>query len=179
MDKREQRLSLAFSGSLFLFAHAKLARPFLLVRRPSALLPSRLEVYLLCTPLQPSVMFPRSTTPESESRRDPPNRTRLQGGFIMDSDTANEWASGIANEQFTMERINKVCQIIERKVKPYGSRFSFVGENLYAEFMVVTQRAIFRKGYLGKDPRRNSPRVAKELLEKEGLGHLKFATRLD
>ncbi|KAK0225322.1 hypothetical protein IW262DRAFT_677846 [Armillaria fumosa] len=129
-------------------------------------------------------MFPRSTTPESESDPDP--RTRLQGGFVMDSDTAIEWASRIANEQFTKDSINKVWQIIERKVKPYGSRFSFVGEVRHAEFMVVTQRAVFRKGYLGMDPAKipqfkegERERVAKELLGKEGLGHLKFATRLD
>ncbi len=146
-------------------------------------------------------MFPRCATPEPDADVLP--RTRLQGGFVMDSDTAIEWASRIAHEQFTKDRINKVWQIIEGKVKPYGSRFSFVGEKRHAEFMVVTQRAVFRKGYLGMDPAKipqfeegERERVAKELLEKEGtcsspwffcfgadsfpgLGHLKFATRLD
>ncbi|KAK0240909.1 hypothetical protein EDD85DRAFT_948004 [Armillaria nabsnona] len=100
-------------------------------------------------------MFPRSDTPEPDADVLP--RTRLQGGFI-----------------------------IERKVKPYGSRFSFVGEELYAEFMVVTQRAVFRKGYLGMDPAKipqfeegEREKVAGDLLEAEGLDHLKFATRLD
>ncbi|SJL09528.1 uncharacterized protein ARMOST_12907 [Armillaria ostoyae] len=129
-------------------------------------------------------MFPRSDTPDPDADVLP--RMRLQGDFVMDRDTAIAWASRIANERFTKDRINKVWQIIERKVKPYGSRFSFVGEELYAEFMVVTQRAVFRKGYLGMDPAKipqfeegEREKVARDLLEAEGLVHLKFATRLD
>ncbi len=48
-------------------------------------------------------------------------------------------------------------------------------EELYAEFMVVTQRAVFRKGYLGMDPAKipqieegEREKVAKDLLEAEG-----------
>ncbi|SJL09532.1 uncharacterized protein ARMOST_12911 [Armillaria ostoyae] len=129
-------------------------------------------------------MFPRSDTPEPDADVLP--RTRLQGGFVMDSDTAIEWASRIAHEQFTKDRINKVWQIIERKVKPYGSRFSFVGEERHAEFMVVTRRATFPKGYKGMDPslilrfkEGEQEKVARKLLDEEGLSHLEFATRLD
>ncbi|PBK95231.1 hypothetical protein ARMGADRAFT_1077991 [Armillaria gallica] len=91
-------------------------------------------------------------------------RTRLQGGFVMDRDTAIKWASRIGNER----------------------RFSFVGEELDAEFMVVTQTSVFKNGYLGMDPSSipqfkegEREKTMRKLLEEEGLDHLEFATRLD
>ncbi|SJL09530.1 uncharacterized protein ARMOST_12909 [Armillaria ostoyae] len=88
----------------------------------------------------------------------------------MDRDTAIEWASRIGNEQ----------------VKPFDSRFSFAGEIDNVEYMVVTRRAVFRKGYKGMDDaditqfkEGERERVARELLKEEGRGHLQFVTRLD
>ncbi|PBK95233.1 hypothetical protein ARMGADRAFT_1077993 [Armillaria gallica] len=54
------------------------------------------------------------------------------------------------------------------------------------EYMVVTRRAVFRKGYKGTDDA-DIPRfkegeregVARDLLKEEGLGHLQFVTCLD
>ncbi|SJL09521.1 uncharacterized protein ARMOST_12899 [Armillaria ostoyae] len=86
----------------------------------------------------------------------------------MDRDTAIEWASCISNEQLTKDDICWVWEIIEDKLTPYGSAFSFVGEELDVEFMVVTRRA---EGDEGK--------VVRRLLEEEGLDHLEFATRLN
>ncbi|KAK0462430.1 uncharacterized protein EV420DRAFT_1639655 [Desarmillaria tabescens] len=104
----------------------------------------------------------------------------------MDRDTAIEWASRIGNERLTKDDVYWAWEIIEDKVIPYGSVFSFVGEELDAEFMIVTQRSVFPEGYLGMDPSKipqfkEGPReeVTEKLLEEEGLGHLKFATRLD
>ncbi len=92
----------------------------------------------------------------------------------MDRDTAIAWASRVAHEQFTADRINKVWQIIERKVKPYGSRFSFVGEERHAEFMVVTRRATFPKGYKGMDPSL-IPQFKEGEQEKEAAGRGRYA----
>ncbi|KAK0194834.1 hypothetical protein F5146DRAFT_1117795 [Armillaria mellea] len=116
-------------------------------------------------------MFPEVNPPQP--RRIP--RTRLQGGFVMDRDTAIAWASRVANRQFQPDDIYWVWEILDEKVKKYGSTFSFVGEELDAEFMVVTQRTVVRGGYLGMDPAK-IPRlcegeresVARELLAKEG-----------
>ncbi|KAK0448556.1 hypothetical protein EV421DRAFT_2032751 [Armillaria borealis] len=127
-------------------------------------------------------MFPENITPKSTISP----RTRLQGGFVMDCDTAIDWASRIFGERLTMDEIGLVWEVIEDKVKVFGSRFSFVGPVLYAEFMVVTRRATFPRGYLGMDPAKipqfregEREKVARKLLEEEGLGHLEFSTRLD
>ncbi|SJL09527.1 uncharacterized protein ARMOST_12906 [Armillaria ostoyae] len=127
-------------------------------------------------------MFPENATPKSTISP----RTRLQGGFVMDCDTAIDWASRIFGERLTMDEIGLVWEVIEDKVKVFGSRFSFVGPVLYAEFMVVTRRVTFPSGYLGMDPAKipqfregERENVARKLLEEEGLGKLVFATRLD
>ncbi|KAK0240910.1 hypothetical protein EDD85DRAFT_816873 [Armillaria nabsnona] len=127
-------------------------------------------------------MFLENATPKSTISP----RTRLQGGFIMDCDTAIDWASRILDDRLTMDEIGLVWEVIEDKVKVFGSRFSFVGPVLYAELMVVTRRATFPGGYLGMDPAEipqfregDREKVARKLLEEEGLGHLEFATRLD
>ncbi|KAK0448559.1 hypothetical protein EV421DRAFT_1783014, partial [Armillaria borealis] len=108
----------------------------------------------------------------------PRPRTRLQGGFVMDRATTLAWASRIVNEQLLDDDITWAWEIIEDKVQCYGSRFSFVGEELNAEFM----------GYKGMDPaliprfklkEGEREKVARKLLAEEGLGHLEFATRLD
>ncbi|KAK0462438.1 uncharacterized protein EV420DRAFT_1745847 [Desarmillaria tabescens] len=104
----------------------------------------------------------------------------------MHRDTAIAWASRIIGQELTEDDICLVWQLIETKVKPFGSRFSYVGEVGSVEFMVVTRRAVFRRGYLGMDPAEilqfhegEKERIARKLLEEEGLGHLEFATRLD
>ncbi|KAK0448547.1 hypothetical protein EV421DRAFT_1900265 [Armillaria borealis] len=86
---------------------------------------------------------------------------------------------------FTKDRINRVWRMIENKLGPYGSGFSFVGEEWRAEFMVVTRRAVFRRGYKGMDPATipqfkegDEEKVVRRLIE-EGVDHLEFATRLD
>ncbi|KAK0240911.1 hypothetical protein EDD85DRAFT_816874 [Armillaria nabsnona] len=113
-------------------------------------------------------------------------RTRLQGGFVMDRDTAIEWASRIGNERLTKDDIYWVWELIEDELVPYGSRFSFVGEELDAEFMVITQTSVFKNGYLGMNPdfipqfkEGEREKFVKKLLEEEGLGHFEFGTRLD
>ncbi|KAK0462441.1 uncharacterized protein EV420DRAFT_1639663 [Desarmillaria tabescens] len=83
----------------------------------------------------------------------------------MNRDTAIEWTSRIGNERLTKDDIYWVWEITEDKLTPYGSRFPFVGEELDAEFMV------FKEG--------EQEKLARKLLEEEGLGHLEFATRLD
>ncbi|KAK0240907.1 hypothetical protein EDD85DRAFT_1019840 [Armillaria nabsnona] len=129
-------------------------------------------------------MFPECDLPEPTHRP----RTRLQGGFVMDRATTLAWASPIVivNEQLLDDDITWAWEIIEDKLTPYGSRFSFVGEELNAEFMVITQSAVFWKGYKGMDPalipqfkEGEQEKVARKLLEEEGLGFLVFATRLD
>ncbi|PBK95232.1 hypothetical protein ARMGADRAFT_1077992 [Armillaria gallica] len=112
--------------------------------------------------------------------------TRLQGGFVMDSATAIDWASRIRGRKLTMEHIILVWQTIEEKVQKFGSRFSFVDPVPYAEFMIVTRRLTFRSGYVDMDPKEiprfhegEKERIARELLKDEGLGHLEFSTRLD
>ncbi|PBK95221.1 hypothetical protein ARMGADRAFT_1011093 [Armillaria gallica] len=52
--------------------------------------------------------------------------------------------------------------------------------------MVVTRRAVFKRGYKGMDPptipqfkEGDEEKVVRRLLEEEGLDHLAFATRLD
>ncbi len=70
----------------------------------------------------------------------------------MDRATTLAWASRIVNEQLLDDDITWAWELIEDKLTPYGSRFSFVGEELNAEFMVVTQSAVFWKGYKGMDP---------------------------
>ncbi|PBK73294.1 hypothetical protein ARMSODRAFT_1014879 [Armillaria solidipes] len=103
----------------------------------------------------------------------------------MDSDTATKWASRIGNEPFTNDRINRLWRIIENKLGPYGSGFSFVGEERHAEFMIVTRRAVFRRGYKDMDPASipqfkegDEEKVLRRVLE-EGVDHLEFATRLN
>ncbi len=93
----------------------------------------------------------------------------------MDCDTAIDWASRILGDRLTMDEIGLVWDVIEDKVKVFGSRFSFVGPVLYAEFMVVTRRATFPGGYLGMDPAEipqfkegEREKVARKLLEEEG-----------
>ncbi|KAK0430278.1 hypothetical protein EV421DRAFT_1935727 [Armillaria borealis] len=110
-------------------------------------------------------------------------RTRLQGGFVMDRDTAIEWAFRIGNERLTKDDIYWVWELIEDKLVPYGSRFSFVGEELDAEFMAVTQTFVFKNGYLGMDPalipqfkEGGREKFVRKLLAEEGLGHLEFST---
>ncbi|KAG7442600.1 uncharacterized protein BT62DRAFT_1010211 [Guyanagaster necrorhizus] len=68
--------------------------------------------------------------------------------------------------------ISRVWKLIGDKLQPYGSRFSFVGEVLDAEFMVVMQSAVFRKGYKGMEPAKipqfkegERDKVAKKLVE--------------
>ncbi|PBK95234.1 hypothetical protein ARMGADRAFT_791489 [Armillaria gallica] len=128
-------------------------------------------------------MFPEDDTPTTPVPRP---RTRLQGGFVMDRATTLAWASRIVNEQLLDDDITWAWEIIEDKVQCYGSRFLFVGEELNAEFMVVTQSAVFWKGHKGMDPslipqfkEGEQEMVARKLLEEEGLGPLVFATRLD
>ncbi len=93
----------------------------------------------------------------------------------MDRDTAIEWASRIGNERLAKDDIYWVWELIEDKLVPYGSRFSFVGEELDAEFMVVTQTSVFKNGYLGMDPalipqfkEGEREKIARKLLEEEG-----------
>ncbi|PBK95225.1 hypothetical protein ARMGADRAFT_1077987 [Armillaria gallica] len=83
----------------------------------------------------------------------------------------------------TKDDICWVWEIIKDKLTPYDSAFSFVGEELDVEFMVVTRRAVFRRGYKGMDPATipqfkegYEDKVVKRLLEGEGLDHLEFAT---
>ncbi|KAK0240908.1 hypothetical protein EDD85DRAFT_383524 [Armillaria nabsnona] len=139
----------------------------------------RFQVPILTYP----AMFSEDAKPKSDIRYP---CTRLQGGFVMDSATAIDWASRIRCKRLTMEHIILVWQTIEEKVQKIASRFSFVGPVPYAEFMVVTRRLTFRSRYVGMDPK-EIPRlheaekegIARELLKDEGLGHLEFATRLD
>ncbi|PBK73298.1 hypothetical protein ARMSODRAFT_971769 [Armillaria solidipes] len=105
---------------------------------------------------------------------------------VASSWTAIEWASCISNEQLTKDDICWVWEIIEDKLTPYGCAFSFVGEELDVEFMVVTRRAMFRRGYTGMDPATipqfkegNEGKVVRRLIEEEGLDHLEFSTRLN
>ncbi|KAK0462458.1 uncharacterized protein EV420DRAFT_1639678 [Desarmillaria tabescens] len=70
----------------------------------------------------------------------------------MDRDTASEWASRIGNERLTKDDIYWV--------------FSFVGEELDPEFMVVSRRSMFREFKEGEQEK-----LARKLLEEEGLRH--------
>ncbi len=93
----------------------------------------------------------------------------------MDRDAAIEWASRIGSERLTKDDIYWVWELIEDKLVPYGSKFSFVGEELDAEFMVVTQTSVFKNGYLGMDPalipqfkEGEREKIMRKLLEEEG-----------
>lgn len=66
----------------------------------------------------------------------------------------------------------------------YGSKFSFVGEELDAESMVVTQTSVFKNGYLWCGSSSNNSvegeqeKFMRKLLAEEGLGHLEISTSL-
>ncbi len=85
-------------------------------------------------------------------------------------------ASRIGNERLTKDDIYWVWGVIEDKLVPYGSRFSFVGEELDAEFMVVTQTSVFKNGYLGMNPalipqfkEGEREKFVRKVLEEEGM----------
>ncbi|KAK0194836.1 hypothetical protein F5146DRAFT_924244, partial [Armillaria mellea] len=102
-------------------------------------------------------------------------RTRPQGGFVIDCDTAIDWASRMFGETITKDEIGIVWELIEERVQKFGSRFPFVGPVLYEEFMIVTRTLTFHSGYLGIDPK-DIPRFheaekekkVRELLKDEG-----------
>ncbi|KAK0225318.1 hypothetical protein IW262DRAFT_677774 [Armillaria fumosa] len=138
-------------------------------------------------PIQPA-MFPQNVKPQKTTKAKPnvSPRTRLQGGFIIDCNTAIDWASRLYGERLGKDELDVVWDIIEDRVQEFGSRFSFVGPMLYEEFMIVTRRLHFAAGYLGMPPE-ETPRFheaekemrMRELLKDEGLGELVFGTRLD
>ncbi|KAK0505368.1 hypothetical protein EDD18DRAFT_1344186 [Armillaria luteobubalina] len=138
-------------------------------------------------PIQPA-MFLQNVKPQKTNKPKPHvnPRTRLQGGFIIDCNTAIDWAERLCGERLGKDELDIVWDIIEDRVQEFGSRFSFVRPVLYKEFMVVTRRLHFATGYLGMPPE-ETPRFheaekemrMRELLKDEGLGELVFGTRLD
>ena len=83
----------------------------------------------------------------------PPRRTRLQGGFVLTPQAALEWAKRLVSADIKLTTMDRtlIWQLIERRIRPKGGRFSMVGEVLGGEYMVVTQRARL-DGYKGMDP---------------------------
>ncbi|KDQ58402.1 hypothetical protein JAAARDRAFT_176325 [Jaapia argillacea MUCL 33604] len=112
-------------------------------------------------------------------------REYLQGGFFLTTEETLNWATRLSGRTFSPATCLTARRIINDRVKPYGVYFSMVGEDLFTQWMVVTQHGVCPGGTAGMDPSKipqleegKREAMARELLQQEGLDNLKFVTFL-
>ncbi|KDQ58419.1 hypothetical protein JAAARDRAFT_192992 [Jaapia argillacea MUCL 33604] len=128
-----------------------------------------------------------TTTVPAERYRPSPWEPReyLQGGFLLTTEETLNWVTRLTGRAFPYGTYFTASDAINEIVKPYGVYFAMVREDILTDWMVVTQHGICPGGTVGMDPSKipqfkegKRERQARELLQKEGLDSLRFATVL-